>query len=152
MAGPPLTELEAIATDLDAELIYSGGVGTLEHLRSLAALRLPALGGAIVGRALYEGRFSVAEALEALGESPRMPSMPTAASRISWGLALQLLREALERGSAAWEALGPKGRRRAQALLTKSKGNPRNLTDKERKELMDLAKTVGTAPFKGKPK
>jgi phosphoribosylformimino-5-aminoimidazole carboxamide ribotide isomerase len=67
MVGPPLGELRAIAEDLDAELIYSGGVGTLDHLRSLAALELPALGGAIVGRALYEGRFSVAEAIAALG-------------------------------------------------------------------------------------
>jgi phosphoribosylformimino-5-aminoimidazole carboxamide ribotide isomerase len=66
MAGPPLQELRAIAGDLDAELIYSGGVGTLDHLRALAALELPALGGAIVGRALYEGRFTVAEAIEAL--------------------------------------------------------------------------------------
>jgi len=68
MAGPPLEELRAIAGDLDAELIYSGGVGTLEHLRALAALELPALGGAIVGRALYEGRFGVAEAVQALRE------------------------------------------------------------------------------------
>ena len=66
MAGPPLDELRAIADDLDAELVYSGGVGTLDHLRALAALELPALGGAIVGRALYEGRFGVAEAVEAL--------------------------------------------------------------------------------------
>jgi phosphoribosylformimino-5-aminoimidazole carboxamide ribotide isomerase len=67
MEGPPLGELRAIAEDLDAELIYSGGVGTLDDLRSLVALGLPALGGAIVGRALYEGRFSVAEAIAALG-------------------------------------------------------------------------------------
>jgi phosphoribosylformimino-5-aminoimidazole carboxamide ribotide isomerase len=66
MEGPPLAELRAIAADLDAELIYSGGVGSLDHLRALAALELPALGGAIVGRALYEGRFGVAEAVEAL--------------------------------------------------------------------------------------
>lgn len=68
MAGPPLEELRAIAGNLDAELVYSGGVGTLQHLRDLAALELPALGGAIVGRALYEGRFGVAEAVEALRE------------------------------------------------------------------------------------
>ena len=66
MSGPPLDELRAIADDLDAELIYSGGIGSLDDLRALAALELPALGGAIVGRALYEGRFSVAEAVEAL--------------------------------------------------------------------------------------
>lgn len=66
MDGPPLTDLEAIAGDLDTELIYSGGVGSLDHLRALAELGLPALGGAIVGRALYERRFQVAEAIEAL--------------------------------------------------------------------------------------
>ena len=68
MTGPPIAELEAIASDLDAELIYSGGVGTVDDLRALAALELPALGGAIVGRALYEGRFTVGEAVEALRE------------------------------------------------------------------------------------
>ena len=66
MDGPPLVDLSEIATDLDAELIYSGGVGSLDHLRALAGLGLPALGGAIVGRALYEGRFDVGAALEAL--------------------------------------------------------------------------------------
>lgn len=66
MAGPPLGELRAIANELDAELIYSGGIGSLDDLRALAGLELPALGGAIVGRALYEGRFDVAEAIEEL--------------------------------------------------------------------------------------
>ena len=59
----------AIADDLAAELIYSGGVGSLDDLRALASLELPSLGGAIVGRALYEGRFTVTEAAEALGSS-----------------------------------------------------------------------------------
>lgn len=66
MDGPPLEQLDAMARDLDSELIYSGGVGTIDHLRALAAARLPALGGAIVGRALYEGRFDVTQALAAL--------------------------------------------------------------------------------------
>ena len=66
MEGPPLEQLAEIADDLDAELIYSGGVGTLEDLEALAAAELPALGGVIVGRALYEGRFDVADALGAL--------------------------------------------------------------------------------------
>lgn len=54
-----------------AAVIVSGGIGTLEDLRALAALRarhrLEALDGAIIGKALYEGRFTVAEALAALG-------------------------------------------------------------------------------------
>ena len=66
MAGPPLAELRALAGGLEAELIYSGGVGSLDHLRALQALELPALAGAIVGRALYEGRFGVSEAIRAL--------------------------------------------------------------------------------------
>jgi phosphoribosylformimino-5-aminoimidazole carboxamide ribotide isomerase len=69
LEGPALDGLRAAAQaalDAGAELIYSGGIGTLEHLRSLAALAAPALTGAIVGRALYEGRFTVAEGAAAL--------------------------------------------------------------------------------------
>jgi phosphoribosylformimino-5-aminoimidazole carboxamide ribotide isomerase len=67
MQGPDLEELHRIAGATEAELIYSGGVGELAHLRSLA--EGPAnLGGVIVGRALYEGRFSLADAQAALDE------------------------------------------------------------------------------------
>jgi phosphoribosylformimino-5-aminoimidazole carboxamide ribotide isomerase len=52
-------------------LIFSGGIGSLEDLRGLASLRaelsLDGLEGVIVGKALYEGRFTVAQALTALG-------------------------------------------------------------------------------------
>jgi phosphoribosylformimino-5-aminoimidazole carboxamide ribonucleotide (ProFAR) isomerase len=48
------------------EMIYSGGIGALAHLEALAALRATNLAGVIVGKALYEGRFTVAEALAAL--------------------------------------------------------------------------------------
>ena len=46
----------------------SGGVGTLEDLAALAAVGDPSrrLAGVIVGRALYEGRFTVEQALETL--------------------------------------------------------------------------------------
>jgi phosphoribosylformimino-5-aminoimidazole carboxamide ribotide isomerase len=51
-------------------VIYSGGIGTLEDLDELARLRreldLQGLDGVIVGKALYERRFSVAQALRAL--------------------------------------------------------------------------------------
>ncbi len=69
LAGPALDALREAAQTaaaVEAELIYSGGIGTLEHLRALAALELSALRGVIVGRALYEGRFSVAEGEAAL--------------------------------------------------------------------------------------
>jgi phosphoribosylformimino-5-aminoimidazole carboxamide ribotide isomerase len=70
LEGPGLDGLRGAAgaaAQAGAELVYSGGVGTLEHLTSLAALRLPSLAGVIVGRALYEGRFTVAEGQRALG-------------------------------------------------------------------------------------
>jgi phosphoribosylformimino-5-aminoimidazole carboxamide ribotide isomerase len=51
-------------------LLYSGGIGDIEDLRHLARLRreahLESLAGVIVGKALYEGRFTIAEAHEAL--------------------------------------------------------------------------------------
>ena len=43
-------------------MIASGGVGDLSHLEALAATRRPNIEGAIVGRALYEHSFTVAEA------------------------------------------------------------------------------------------
>jgi phosphoribosylformimino-5-aminoimidazole carboxamide ribotide isomerase len=61
LEGPALGELREVAGAADAELIYSGGVGSLEDLRALARLGVPNLAGVIVGRALYEGRFTVAE-------------------------------------------------------------------------------------------
>jgi phosphoribosylformimino-5-aminoimidazole carboxamide ribotide isomerase len=50
----------------DAWLIASGGAGSLSDLKALAAAGLPRLAGAIAGTALYENRFSVQEAQEAL--------------------------------------------------------------------------------------
>jgi phosphoribosylformimino-5-aminoimidazole carboxamide ribotide isomerase len=61
MEGPALAALREVAEAADAQLIYSGGVGSLDDLRALARLGLPNLAGVIVGRALYEGRFTVAQ-------------------------------------------------------------------------------------------
>ncbi|MDE3069468.1 MAG: 1-(5-phosphoribosyl)-5-[(5-phosphoribosylamino)methylideneamino]imidazole-4-carboxamide isomerase [Acidobacteriota bacterium] len=57
---------EAARAAGEASLIYSGGIGSLGDLRGLAALGAPSLDGVIVGKALYEGRFTVAQALQAL--------------------------------------------------------------------------------------
>jgi len=62
MEGPDLDSLRESAAATDAELIYSGGIGSLDDLRALAGLGLDNLGGVIVGRALYEQRFTVADA------------------------------------------------------------------------------------------
>jgi phosphoribosylformimino-5-aminoimidazole carboxamide ribotide isomerase len=66
MEGPALDELSAIASATDAQVIASGGVGNLSHLEALAQIDAANLEGAIVGRALYERRFTVAEGAAAL--------------------------------------------------------------------------------------
>jgi phosphoribosylformimino-5-aminoimidazole carboxamide ribotide isomerase len=66
MEGPALEELSRIAAATEAKVIASGGVGTLAHLESLARESPSNLEGVIVGRALYERKFTVAEAIAAL--------------------------------------------------------------------------------------
>ncbi len=61
LAGPDVDGLAAAVAATDVPVIASGGVGTLDDLAALAAI--PGLHGIITGRALYEGRFTVAEAL-----------------------------------------------------------------------------------------
>lgn len=66
MEGPAIDELNAIAAGVDAQVIASGGVGTLDDLGLLTRTAAPNIEGAIVGRALYERSFTVAEAIAAL--------------------------------------------------------------------------------------
>jgi phosphoribosylformimino-5-aminoimidazole carboxamide ribotide isomerase len=69
LEGPDLDEVKRIAAVVRGRFLYSGGIGQLDDLMGLAALRQVNLGGVIVGKALYEGRFTVAEGQKAL--SPR---------------------------------------------------------------------------------
>jgi phosphoribosylformimino-5-aminoimidazole carboxamide ribotide isomerase len=66
LEGPDLDEIRRVATVVRGRFLYSGGIGSIEDLRGLAALRQVNLGGAIVGKALYEGRFTVDEGQRAL--------------------------------------------------------------------------------------
>jgi phosphoribosylformimino-5-aminoimidazole carboxamide ribotide isomerase len=67
MEGPAIDELNAVAASApDARVIASGGVGNLSDLELLARVAAPNVEGAIVGRALYEHRFSVGEGIAAL--------------------------------------------------------------------------------------
>ena len=67
LEGPALDQLSAVLEATSLDVVASGGVGTLDDLRALAALRVGErrLTGAIVGTAIYEGAFSVAEGVEA---------------------------------------------------------------------------------------
>jgi phosphoribosylformimino-5-aminoimidazole carboxamide ribotide isomerase len=66
LAGPGFDQLAKVAAATPASVIYSGGVGTLADLHRLRAEAAPNVEGVIVGRALYEGRFTVEEAVAAL--------------------------------------------------------------------------------------
>ncbi len=60
--GPNVEATAELAAACRFPVIASGGVGTLDHLRQLAARGIPEC---IVGRALYEGAFTLEEAIEA---------------------------------------------------------------------------------------
>lgn len=63
MSGPAVKLLSAVAARTDSPLIASGGVSKLDDLRVLRDLVDQGIEGAIIGKALYAGAFSVAEAL-----------------------------------------------------------------------------------------
>jgi phosphoribosylformimino-5-aminoimidazole carboxamide ribotide isomerase len=66
LGGPDMDEVARIAEAVRGTFIYSGGISTLQDLEAIAALRLVNLAGVIVGKALYEGRFTVGEGQRAL--------------------------------------------------------------------------------------
>jgi phosphoribosylformimino-5-aminoimidazole carboxamide ribotide isomerase len=62
LEGPDLEEVRTLARAVHGQMVYSGGIGALADLEGLAALGEPSLTGVIVGKALYEERFTVPEA------------------------------------------------------------------------------------------
>jgi len=69
LAGPDVDGLARLLRSTAVDIVASGGVGTLDHIRALAALEVDGrrLAGVIVGKALYEGAFTIGEALAAAG-------------------------------------------------------------------------------------
>ncbi len=63
--GPNIMAQKIMLDAVPAHVIASGGVGSLEDVKALAALKQthPNFEGAIVGKALYEGRVALDEAL-----------------------------------------------------------------------------------------
>jgi phosphoribosylformimino-5-aminoimidazole carboxamide ribotide isomerase len=66
LEGPDVDELAALAANVRGNLIYSGGIGAVADLEALASIGAPSLEGVIVGKALYERRFSVGAGQAAL--------------------------------------------------------------------------------------
>jgi 1-(5-phosphoribosyl)-5-[(5-phosphoribosylamino)methylideneamino] imidazole-4-carboxamide isomerase/N-(5'phosphoribosyl)anthranilate isomerase len=64
--GPNLELLAGVAERTNAPVIASGGVSSLDDLRAIATLTDAGVEGAIVGKALYAGRFTLPEALAAV--------------------------------------------------------------------------------------
>jgi phosphoribosylformimino-5-aminoimidazole carboxamide ribotide isomerase len=69
LEGPDLESVRKVAEAVRGRFLYSGGIGSLEHLTALARLRQVNLAGVIVGKALYERRFTVAEGQAALDDA-----------------------------------------------------------------------------------
>ncbi len=68
MTGPNVELLRAVCAATDRPVVASGGVSSLDDLRTLAGLHDIGVEGAIVGKALYAQAFTLGEALAAVGE------------------------------------------------------------------------------------
>ncbi len=66
LTGPNLDLLRAVCERTDRPVVASGGVSSLDDLRAIAGVR--GVEGAIVGKALYAGQFTLPEALAAVSE------------------------------------------------------------------------------------
>jgi phosphoribosylformimino-5-aminoimidazole carboxamide ribotide isomerase len=66
LEGPDTEEVRRVAEAVRGRFLYSGGIGRAEDLHALASLRQVNLAGVIVGKALYEKRFTIAEGQAAL--------------------------------------------------------------------------------------
>jgi phosphoribosylformimino-5-aminoimidazole carboxamide ribotide isomerase len=70
--GADLDEVRAVSEVIRGRFIYSGGIASLEDLRALKEMRLVNLAGVISGKALYEKRFTIADAQELFRERSRV--------------------------------------------------------------------------------
>jgi phosphoribosylformimino-5-aminoimidazole carboxamide ribonucleotide (ProFAR) isomerase len=69
MSGPNVEALIRLADETDLPLIASGGISNLDDLKTVARLEPLGVTGAIVGRALYEHKFTIGEAMLAADEA-----------------------------------------------------------------------------------
>lgn len=66
LAGPDVETLQEACAQPDVEIIAAGGIGSLNDL---IALKRIGVAGVVIGKALYEGLFTLKEALKSIGEA-----------------------------------------------------------------------------------
>jgi len=64
LKGPNIKEIKAILKDIGIKVVASGGVSSLADIGKLKALEKSGLTGVIVGKALYEAKFTLPQALK----------------------------------------------------------------------------------------
>jgi phosphoribosylformimino-5-aminoimidazole carboxamide ribotide isomerase/phosphoribosylanthranilate isomerase len=68
LAGPNIELLKSVCAATTKPVIASGGISSLDDIAALAALRSVGVEGAIVGKALYAGKFTLQDALRVSGK------------------------------------------------------------------------------------
>jgi phosphoribosylformimino-5-aminoimidazole carboxamide ribotide isomerase/phosphoribosylanthranilate isomerase len=68
LMGPNLELLQSVCAATKKPVVASGGIATLADIKALAQLRSIGVEGAIVGKALYAGAFTLQEALQVSGK------------------------------------------------------------------------------------
>ncbi len=81
LTGPNLDLLRQVCGLTDRPVIASGGVSELADLRAIASLAPLGVEGAIVGKALYAGRFTLQDALASVRDDPGTNGTQDDASR-----------------------------------------------------------------------
>jgi phosphoribosylformimino-5-aminoimidazole carboxamide ribonucleotide (ProFAR) isomerase len=68
LAGPNIELLKSVCAATSKPVIASGGISSLDDIAVLAALVATGVEGAIVGKALYAGKFTLEQALKVSGK------------------------------------------------------------------------------------
>lgn len=69
MGGPNVEALTRLTDETDLPVVASGGISNLEDLKTVARMQSQGVAGVIVGRALYEHKFTISEAMLAADEA-----------------------------------------------------------------------------------
>ena len=64
LSGPDISGIKELLKESGLRIIASGGVASLKDLTKLGKLKNKGLAGVIIGKALYEGKFTLAQALK----------------------------------------------------------------------------------------